>query len=162
MKHHDLVNKKWRQRIPAILGMVIFFIAITYDFASAQSKYDQARRQGTVTPTEITRAQLLAMQHNDLRLALENLDFYKITDLVNASAAQLSQRQENIIYMTVDLFYNSDLERKMHVLNNPSRYVIVKEQSMIPKATVSRAHFNTLSPEKKQSMLNSGDFIITD
>lgn len=130
--------------------------------SSAQTNYEEARRTGNVTVTEVTRAQLMAMPNGQLRETMINLDFFNITDLVNATPAQTASRQSDKVYMSVEQFNQADYERKMHVIMNPSHYVIVQSSSQIPKTEMSRAVLNSLPEAKKQAIIDSGDFKIID
>lgn len=111
---------------------------------------------------QISRADFSSMSTDNQKNVLSNIRGIEITDLVNATPADLAQRQEGKFYIPVSQLANADMTRIQQVLNNPSTYIVVKEASMIPKIQVSKAAFENMSPEKKAAIKNSTDFVITD
>ncbi|HKR05412.1 MAG TPA: hypothetical protein VJY62_12325 [Bacteroidia bacterium] len=121
---------------------------------------------------KFTRAQFVAMSEADQNEIASNLSRYEITDLLNATPG--AQFQENVFYIPVADFKAFDILKQIHIIKNPSDYVIVQNAAAIPvntissetpsitKYKISRAEFNTFPPEKKKAIENSKDFVITE
>jgi len=110
----------------------------------------------------ITRSQFVQMNMDQQRNVLTDHTRIQITDLVNATSADLNQRLPNVFYVPAEDFRNYDISRKIQILNNPDTYKVVSAKSAIPKIQISRTEFNSLPATKQESIRNSGEFVITD
>lgn len=144
--------------------------------AERAARIKQAEQKSTagevMSSGQMSRSQFVAMDRADQKLAI--LNNVNITDLVNGNPATMGQRMENTFYIPVSSFRQYDIEKQIHILSNPSAYVIVNDGVVIPSAgaeknypvvkskTITRAELNSYSPEKKKAIEESNDFVITE
>ncbi len=110
---------------------------------------------------QTTRAQFLALTEAQQRDLLVNIKDLNITDLVNASSVPKTH-SEDVYYVTVDNFRNTDIMKQIYVLKNPSSYKIVSNGTVMPKQQMSRAQLNTYPAERQKAILESNQFEITN
>jgi hypothetical protein len=109
------------------------------------------------------RAQILALSEPEQRQVLRNVQNITISDLVNASNESMQRRLPNVNYISIDNFMNNtDVVKMAYILKNPSSYVIVKDDSMIPKQQMTRAQFNSLPSERREAVVASHKVEIID
>ncbi len=120
----------------------------------------------------ISREQFVKLDAADQKFAL--LNSVKISDLVNATSEQMRTQQEGIFYIPASGFSSYSFEKQMHILNNPSTYLIgsgeiqavssapAKKDAELNSYTLTRAQFNALSPERRQAIESSGKFVVVD
>lgn len=144
--------------------------------AERAARVKQADQKATareiMNSRQMNRSQFVAMDAADQKQAI--LNNVNITDLVNANPSAMGQRMENMFYIPVSSFRQFDIEKQIHILNNPSSYIIVNDGAVIPSAgaeknypvvkskTITRAELNSYSPEKKKAIEDSNDFVITE
>ncbi|HKR03541.1 MAG TPA: hypothetical protein VJY62_02820 [Bacteroidia bacterium] len=141
-----------------------------------QNMQDAAQRTSLNTilsAKQITRSEFVALSEaGQKQVMLNNIT---VTDLVNATPENTRMHQDYMFYIPAADFSGLDISKKIHILNNPSNYIVVENASDIPAANatvkeypvvkthkISRAELNTYSPEKKKAIENSKDFVITD
>jgi hypothetical protein len=120
----------------------------------------------------ISREQFLTLELADQKAALQNN--VTITDLVNSTSETLRSRADGNFYIAASAFSSFDIEKQIHILKNPSNYIITTEELAAPQTqkvssdpeikthTISRAQLNSFSPERRKAIENSKDFTITD
>jgi hypothetical protein len=114
----------------------------------------------SVKSKQVTRAEfrtLTEQQQRDLLVSKVN-----VTDVINGTPDVLKAGQENVYFLTEDNFRNSDVAKQVLVLNNPSSYKIFQNGTVMPKPSISRAQFNSLSPERREAIIASGQYEITN
>jgi|GEM_PF-5672296 len=123
---------------------------------------------------QMTRAEFLTLSQAGQKEVMTNN--VNIMDLVNATPEALKYRQDNIFYIPVSEFKGYELAKQIHILNNPSNYIVIEDAAAtrtvnsygqapvqeVKKYKISKAELNSLSPEKKKAIENSKDFTITD
>jgi hypothetical protein len=137
---------------------------IAVDASQINSRTTGDKKEAGMLSAErkITRADFSTMSADNQKNVLTNIKGIEISDLVNATPADLNQRQDGKFYIPVSQLATSDMQRMQQILSNPSTYIVVKEASMIPKIQVSKAALENMSPEKKAAIKGSNDFVITD
>lgn len=75
-----------------------------------------------------------------------------ITDLLYANWRERYQRSEGPILVPVGKFNSFNLERKVHILKNPSIYIIAPDEEFPLRFTISRMEFESYSTEKQEIM----------
>ena len=110
-----------------------------------------------------SRAQIIALSDPEQRQVLRNVQSITITDLVNSTPQSLQHRVPNANYISIDNFMNNtDVVKMAYILKNPSSYIIVKNDSMIPKYQMSRADFNSLPVERQKAVVAANQVDIID
>jgi hypothetical protein len=107
------------------------------------------------------RAEFLSLNSDQQRRALQVQGGLTITDLVNEKSAN-PQPLQNGYYVSEDNFRNSDIMKQIYVLQNPGTYKIVKNGTVLPKAQISREQFNQLPEARRQHILESNQYEITN
>ena len=57
---------------------------------------------------------------------------------------------------------NTDVAKMAYILKNPSNYIIVKDDSTIPKQQMTREAFNSLSTDRQRAVLAANQIVIVD
>lgn len=143
--------------------------------AEKEARLKQAEQKATarelISSGQMNRSQFVKMDVAGQKQAI--LNNVNISDLVNGSSS-LGQRLDNTYYIPVSSFRQYDIDKQIHILNNPSSYIIVSDGAVIPSAgseknyhvvkskSITRAELNSYSPEKKKAIEESKDFVITD
>jgi hypothetical protein len=105
--------------------------------------------------TQVTRAQFLKMDETALR---NTQVYYEITDVVSQRTAPALD--DGKYYLTVDEFNATSNERKVQVLKNPAMYVVVPNGTCKPKTPMKESELNALDPDKREAVLQSGNYYI--
>jgi hypothetical protein len=74
--------------------------------------------------TQLTRADIMAMNEGDRKEVLSNIKNYNITDLVNATPEVMEPRLDNLTYMKVVEFYFTSMEIRLKAILFPGDYII--------------------------------------
>ena len=111
---------------------------------------------------KFTRSEFLALNEQDQRQVLLNINHLNLTDLVNATPEVLKSRANNVYFISANDFRSLNVTKQITVLQNPANYIIVNDESLIPRATMTRAELNTYSPERKKAILDAKQVVITD
>lgn len=111
---------------------------------------------------KFTRAEFNALNEQDQRQVLLNLNHLTVTDLVNSTPEALRTKSPNINFISANDFKGLNIPKQQIILQNPSNYIIVKDDSMIPRPTMTRAELNSLSPERRQAAIDAKQIQIID
>lgn len=112
------------------------------------------------TQKHLTREEFAQLEGDGQAVVLANLNSYVISDLVNATPADLATRKSDVFYVPVADFLTYPTERQWLILKNPTTYIVVQDAASIPKIEISKAEYDALSTEKKINVRNSSEYII--
>jgi hypothetical protein len=128
--------------------------------ASAAQAGQAGSMRSIMKEKQFTRAQFAALPLDQKREVLKSNDVV-CKDLVNAPSTPL-QRTKSVYYITEDNFKNSDVMKRIHVLENPGTYIIVKNGTVLPKQQISRAELNSMPEARQRYILSSDKYEVTN
>ena len=138
------------------LSLLIFLLGLAStsqaQFISVdKSSMTDAPQKPTV---QTTRAAFLSMN-----VALQAaIDKFIFTDLVQQASS--SGLEDGKFYLTEAQFYAFSAERKLHIIQNPTQYIVVNTLAARKATPIQEAEFNTFSAEKQALIRNNPDYII--
>lgn len=157
---------KFSTGIFAAAMMLLFSLQVLAQTKAVVAPAGTVSNVVTLTPPstqkQITRAQFMAMEGSEQQVVLSNLDKYSISDLVNATPVDMTQRKANASYIAADNFTTMSKDQQWQVLKNPSANIVVQEASQIPKIRVTKEEYQSFTQERKLEVRNSSEYIIVD
>lgn len=117
---------------------------------------DKTPNSDATMPTiETTRSAFLAM-NEALQMTVNRFIF---TDLVQQTKS--SGIEDGKFYFTPEQFYEASPMRKLQIIQQPDKYIVVAKVIDKTPIIIKTAEFETYSPEKQKAIREDSDYIIT-
>ena len=157
---------KFSTGIFAVAMMLLFSLQVVAQSKAVVAPAGTVSNVVSLTPAstqkQITRAQFMAMESSEQQVVLNNLDKYSISDLVNATPVDITQRKANASYIAAGNFATMSKDQQWQVLKNPSANIVVQEAAQIPKIRITKEEYQSYTQERKLEVRNSPEYIIVD
>lgn len=132
------------RRIFNILVVLLFVVLVSF----FNSVY------GQVSGQSMSRAEYLIKVEEMAKLGQNFEDSpILISDLQYSNWREWYQRSDYPILIPAGKFYSFNQERRIHILRNPSQYIIAPDEEFPLRFPISRMEFDALPIEKKEALI---------
>jgi hypothetical protein len=132
------------RRIFNLLVVLLFVVLVSF----FNSVY------GQVSGQSMSRAEYLIKVEEMAKLGQNFEDSpILISDLQYSNWREWYQRADNPILVPAGKFYSFNQERRIHILRNPSQYIITPDEEFPLRFPISRMVFDNMPIEKKEALI---------
>jgi len=133
--------------VPRIFNPIVVFLIVFLLFS-----FNQAL--GQVSVQSISRAEYLSKVEEMAKLGQNFEDSpILISDLQYSNWREWYQRSDNPVLVPAGKFYSFNQERRIHILCNPSQYIIAPDEEFPLRFQISRMEFDIMPIEKKEALI---------
>jgi hypothetical protein len=133
--------------VPRIFNPIVVFLIVFLLFS-----FNQAL--GQVSVQSMSRAEYLSKVEEMAKLGQNFEDSpILISDLQYSNWREWYQRSDNPVLVPAGKFYSFNQERRIHILRNPSQYIITPDEEFPLRFPISRMEFDTMPIEKKEALI---------
>ena len=133
--------------MPRIFNLlVVFLLVVLVSFFNTAF--------GQVSVQSMSRAEYLSKVEEMAKLGQHFEDSsILISDLQYSNWKEWYQRSDYPILIPAGKFYSFNQERRIHILRNPSQYIIAPDEEFPLRFPISRMEFDALPIEKKEALI---------